>query len=250
MVGLVAALAAEARTLGPAVRREAGRITLSDGSLVAVSGIGYGAAARAAQSLIEAGAEGLVSWGMAGALDPALAVGTVCLPREIMDAHGARFTTAAHWRELLATALSNSTSMSTSNSSSTAAGRPIAAGPLLTAGAPIATVAAKQAAFRATGAVAVDMESAAVAQLAALHALPFIAVRVIVDTATDAVPPAVEAASRAGSLRMRRLVWGLMLAPTELGSLIRLGSRYRIAMATLGAVARTGAGLTRVLQTA
>jgi adenosylhomocysteine nucleosidase len=238
MVGLVAALAAEARTLGPAVRREAGRVTLSDGTLVAVSGIGPDAAARAARSLIEAGAEGLVSWGMAGALDPALAAGTVCLPGEVIDAHGARFTTAARWREPVAAALASSAQW------------PVAAGPLLTNNAPIATVAAKQAAFRATGAVAVDMESAAVAQLAALHALPFIAVRVIVDTAGDRVPPAVEAASRAGRLRTSRLVWGLLLAPAELGPLIRLGSRYRMAIATLGSVARTGAGLTRVLQTA
>ena len=173
----------------------------------------------------------------------------MCLPREIMDRATVRvlpppLTGESCWRLRF-----RSTSCRHRRLTRRSADR---GGTLLTAGAPIATVAAKQAAFRETGAVAVDMESAAVAQLAALHALPFIAVRVIVDTATDAVPPAVEAASRAGRLRMRRLVWGLMLAPAELGSSDPAGAPLsRCHALALGAVARTAcAGLTRALRTA
>ncbi len=71
-------------------------------------------------------------------------------------------------------------------------------GKLLTNEFAIEDVAAKAAAFRETGAVAVDMESLGVARIAAAHSLPFIAVRVIVDTAGDMLPDAISAATRSG----------------------------------------------------
>ena len=71
----------------------------------------------------------------------------------------------------------------------------VACGKLLTSSRALASAAAKAAAFRETGAAAVDMESLAIAEVARSHELPFIAVRVIVDTAADIVPQAVIAAS-------------------------------------------------------
>src|SRR6266403_1699369 len=76
-VGVVAALDAEARTLGPAVRRDDGLFFLSDGALLAVSGMGAALAAIAARNLIDAGAAALISFGLAGGLDPLLSAGTV-----------------------------------------------------------------------------------------------------------------------------------------------------------------------------
>jgi adenosylhomocysteine nucleosidase len=220
--GVVAALAAEARALGPAVRGGA-RPVLANGTLLAVSGIGCAAAGRAARDLIEAGATALVSWGMAGALDPKLAAGTVCLPTEVLASDGTRFRTASHWRDPLAALV--------------AAERPVAAGTLLTSVNAIDTVAAKNGAYRATGAVAVDMESAAVAQAAAGRGLPFIAVRVIADTAGDALPRAVVAASRAGQVQFWRLVLGLLMVPADIAPLLRLARRYRVAIRSLEAAA-------------
>jgi adenosylhomocysteine nucleosidase len=95
------------------------------------------------------------------------------------------------------------------------------------------TPADKAAAFRDSGAAAVDMESAAVAEVAAHHRLPFIAVRVIVDTAADRLPRAVVNASGAGRLRIGRLLAGLVVAPAEIAGLIRLTQRYRIAIRSL-----------------
>ena len=121
-----------------------------------------------------------------------------------------------------------------------------AAGALLTSLQPIGSVADKAWVFRETGAVAVDMESLGIAEVAAAHSLPFVAVRVIVDTAMDVLPRTVMAASRPpqlgdGQLSMRRLIGGLALAPMELVALIRLAQRYRVAMRSLSAVARSGA---------
>ena len=224
--GVVAALAAEARALGPAARNHPERAVLADGTLVAVSGIGCTSAARAAVELIEAGATALVSWGMAGALDPHLEAGAVCLPSEVIASDGKSFSTARQWREPLAALV--------------AAQRPVVCGKLLTSAQAIGTVAAKHAAHSKTGAAAVDMESFAVAQVAAAHGLPFIAIRVIVDTAGDVVPRCVVAASEAGRVQVWRLIRGLLRSPADIALLVRLARRYRVAMRSLIAVARLG----------
>jgi len=84
----------------------------------------------------------------------------------------------------------------------------------------------------------VDMESLAIAQVAAAHRLPFVAVRVIVDTAADELPRAVVTASQEGHVRIWRLLGAMALAPAELGALVRLAGRYRMATRRLAAVAR------------
>ncbi len=81
------------------------------------------------------------------------------------------------------------------------------------------------------------MESAGVAQVAAARHLPFIAVRVIVDTAVDALPRAVVAAGRGGQVSIPRLIAGLAAAPRDFPALIRLARRYRAATRSLAAVA-------------
>jgi hypothetical protein len=111
---------------------------------------------------------------------------------------------------------------------------------LLTTEYALETPADKSAARRATGACAVDMESSAVAQVAAAHGVPFIAVRVIVDTACDGIPQTVAGASRAGKLRTGRLILGLLRSPLEIAPLLRLARRYRVALRSLRAVASLG----------
>ena len=226
LLGVVAALEAEARTLGPAVRRPDGLRSLRDGALLAVSGMGASLAAPAARRLVDAGVSALMSFGLAGGLDPALCAGRIVLPDEIVSVDGARITTSAEWRRHLRLAM--------------APLEPVAAGKLLSSSQPIGSVADKAAAFRATGAVAVDMESLAVGQVAAAHGLPFIAVRVIVDGAADPVPGAVAAASRGGRLSILRLIGGVLAAPRDMVDLVRLARRYRAATRSLTAVARVG----------
>ena len=226
-VGVVAALASEARALGPSMPR-GGDPPISElalqgaGSLLALSGIGRAAAAAAAQALVDAGVSALMTFGMAGGLDPALKPGSVVIPRELISPDGARYAASRAWREQVAAAVSALCAVSEGN--------------LLTSTHAIQTPADKATAFRTTGAAAVDMESVAVAEIAAKHNLPFIAVRVIVDTAADMLPRAVVAASRAGKMQFARLVGGLILAPREIASLIKLAQRYRIAMRSLRAI--------------
>ncbi len=229
-LGVVAALSAEARALGRSRRAGATPANhlalLADGSLLAVSGMGGPAAARAAHVLIDAGVAALMTFGMAGGLDPTLAAGSVLLPSEVMARDGTRFATARAWRERLSANLS--------------ARCGVLGGILLTSERSIDSSEAKAAAFRDTSAAAVDMESAFVARIAADHQLPFICVRVIVDTAADALPRAVVAASRAGGVEIWRLLGGLISAPGDVAGLMRLARRYRSAMRALRLVARAG----------
>jgi adenosylhomocysteine nucleosidase len=224
-VGIVAALATEARALSSSIGDRGVPLALEDGTLLAVSGLGCVAAANSALALIKAGACALASFGLAGGLDPALVAGTIFLPAEVALVNGAPLPSARAWRERLALALSER--------------RPVTHGKLLTSEEAIADVAAKAATFRTTGAAAVDMESVAVAQMAATHGLPFLAVKVIVDTAQDALPKSVMAASDSGQLQLWRLIGALALAPRDVVGVIRLARQFRIAHRSLRAVAQS-----------
>ena len=181
----------------------------------------------AARALIEAGATALLSFGMAGGLDPALAAGTVCLPSEVVSREGIHIPTARQWRDGLCEVLS--------------ARCIVTGGRLLTSPVAIDSIEEKALAFRDTGAATVDMESLAIAQEAARRKLPFMAVRVIVDTARDTLPPSVSrVASGGGQVPIGRLLSALAVHPQELPAVIRLGNRYRAASRALAAVAGAG----------
>jgi len=226
--GIVTALAVESRTLGRLKPAGALIATLPDGTRVTVTGMGPTAAAEGARRLIACGARALISWGMAGGLDPALRAGTLVLPREVISMQGERFLTALQWRTSLARAVP--------------AVHTVTDGALLSCGAPLGSPADKAAAFRTSGAVAVDMESEAVAEVAARERVPFLAVRAIVDTADEALPPALTAAAlAAGTMRGQLVIGALLHAPGEVAALMRLAWAYRAARRSLVVAARSGA---------
>jgi adenosylhomocysteine nucleosidase len=227
VVGIVCALAAEARHLGRTTRLHEPLALLADGTLLAVTGMGAGAAALGARALIDAGATALASWGMAGGLDPSLPPGAIFLPSEIVSPDGAAILTARPWRERLSAAL--------------AAHHPMNGGKLLTSPTAVGSTTDKHLLFHNTRAAAVDMESFAIAQVAAAHDCPFVAVRVIVDGAADVLPKAVTAAAdSAGHLHLWRLIGALAMTPSDLAPLLRLSQRYRAASRSLAVVANIG----------
>jgi adenosylhomocysteine nucleosidase len=226
IIGVIAALSSEARCLGRSRQRADGSVRLDDGTLVRVSGIGPEAATLSAEALVRSGATALLSWGVAGGLDPALCSGTVLLASEVLASGGDAehpsamcFSTFLPWRERLQQRLGPSALQ----------------GALLSGPELIATPAHKAQLFARTAARAVDMESAAIAAVARRHELPFMAVRVIVDGARDALPAALADRLRQGGS------WGPLLAMPQLWpSLLRLGVRYRRARSALRGCARVG----------
>ncbi|HET8699354.1 MAG TPA: purine and other phosphorylase-like protein, family 1 [Gammaproteobacteria bacterium] len=185
---------------------------------VTQSGPGLARAAEHARAALAAGAGALVSWGLAGGVDADLGPGTVVVPRRVRAADGAIYAVDDGWRAVIAHALRAELAVSD--------------GDLLTAAEPLATPAAKRAAA-ALGVAAVDTESAAIAAVAAAARVPFVALRAIVDTAADVLPPvAVAWVDERGN---RRFAAALAAAakPLQWPALWILARRYRAASRAL-----------------
>jgi adenosylhomocysteine nucleosidase len=228
VTGIVAALTAEARTLGPVRAHQIN--SLPDGSLLIISGMGPQAATRAALALVGAGARSLLSFGLAGALDPALHAGALLLPAAVTDGSGARHRTSDAWRERLAARAGG--------------GAEHHGGILLSVAQPLLTVSAKSEAWSRTQACAVDMESFAIGSVAVQMQVNFAVARVVVDTALDSLPRSItRATDPRGELHYPHLISGLLGSPADVFTLLRLARRYRKAMGSLRQLGRLSLAL-------
>ena len=94
--------------------------------------------------------------------------------------------------------------------------------------------AAKQALFAATGAAGVDLESAAVARVAARHRLPFAVLRAVCDPAQLSLPPlALVALDGEGRIGAARVLASLAARPWQIVALLRLARAAAAARAAL-----------------
>ena len=223
-VGIVVALASEARALTTRKVHSGRIIPLAGGAGLWLSGMGPAAARNAAQALANSGATALAVFGVAGALDSGLRSGTLFCPERILDDNGQGYAPDPTWRLSLLQQLA-------------AATLPILeTGKLLSMPMPLLTTAAKTAARDRYAAAAVDMESAAVAEIARDHGLPFVVLRVIIDELHDTVPAALHASVDAwGRPRLLRLMASLGRHPSLLAHLPDLHKRMSQALRTLRA---------------
>jgi hypothetical protein len=103
----------------------------------------------------------------------------------------------------------------------------------------VSTSREKQQLHQQTNAVALDMESVAVAKVAQAHALPFLAIRAIADPVTMDLPKAIGHALNAqGDVELGKLLKFLLWHPSELKGLITLGQHFNAAKRTLKLVAK------------
>lgn len=215
-IGFVAALAIECTSL----RRHSPR---AGRWLVLQSGPGAARAGDAAQRAVGAGAGLLVSWGLAGGLGAAVPPGTVVLPRRVLSEGAEPVEVDALWHARL---------------SALATDLSVDGGDLLTVPAALESPAAKRAAAAATGAVAVDMESAAIGTAAARAGVPFVAARVVIDGCDDALPSGSESFVDARGNRRTLAAMRASLDPRQWRALITLAGRYRLASGVLDRLAR------------
>lgn len=147
----------------------------------------------------------VLSFGIAGALDPALAPGDIVVATEVMGERDNEDVSG----EILAVLMRRLAPL-----------RPMAAG-IAGVDAPAMDGAQKSALRAATAAGAVDMETHVAAEFAATRGLPFGAVRVICDPARRALPPLVATAVRPdGSTDVFAVVRGLATRPRQSSALI------------------------------
>jgi hypothetical protein len=201
------ALKIEARAIARAFNvptpRPGEPVTFSHGPIpVELHVIGVGAP-RMPADLSPQTTETVIMTGLAGGLDPSLGIGDVVIDD------------ASTWRP------------------------PNANFPCLkchTADQVIGSVEDKSRLFQQTGAAFVDMESAAVREAAARLGIPYLGVRAISDTATDAVDPAVlRLVDPFGNVRVRALAGSLIKSPTLVPRLMELSKASKKALAALSA---------------
>ena len=180
------------------------------------------------------GLRAVVSFGIAGGLDPALRPGdiVVCTHLDAQVRFAADPALVRRLSERLSERLDGTPD------------RTVAGG---LAGSDVAVMAvADKAALRTrTGALAVDMESHVAAAYAARHALPFAAIRVVCDPAGRALPAfAASALTPEGEPDIRAVLGALLRGRARIGELIRLGRDSSAAFAALTRCrARLGPGL-------
>jgi adenosylhomocysteine nucleosidase len=209
-IGIVAGLEPEVRSL----RR------LPEEFSIAVSGMGAERSYRAAQRLVQSGAQALVSWGCAAALDSRLEPGMLVMPRAVVGASGEAHAVDTEWQQAVIGVLNSRLKVHT--------------GPLVETVRTLATAADKRELLTRSRALAADMESAGVARAARELGVPFLALRAIADGADVAVPQELERAVAAdGEIDVGATAARLIVAPWRWPAAVRLGLGFRAALLTL-----------------
>jgi adenosylhomocysteine nucleosidase len=191
-IGIIVGLTAEAR------------IAQRAGWAVAVGGGLPMGARRMAERLVQDGATLLISFGLAGGLDPSLKAGTLVVPRTVL-AQNQSYACDPELRRVLeegATAVDS----------------------VLAGEAVVALATEKARLWQRCGAAAVDLESGVVAEVAQARGVPFAVLRAICDPAWRDLPrTAVEAVDRTGRVRPMKMAGMLARHPMDIFGLIALG---------------------------
>jgi adenosylhomocysteine nucleosidase len=163
---------------------------------------------------------GVISFGVAGGLDPTLKSGDIVVATEVL-AGDARWLAELPLNEeqIASVALKR---------------RRVVRGGLAGVEQVIAARAGKAALWSATGAAAVDMESHIAAAYAAEVGLPFAALRVISDPASRALPAiAMSAIKPNGDIDLRKVLRGVARNPLSLRALVSTGIDFNRALRSL-----------------
>ena len=196
----VTGLAAEARLL----RRLGYRVFAGGGT--------PDGAARCAEAAVAAGATALISFGLAGGLDPRRPSGALVIPA------------CVSWRGRTLRADRGLADAFGGTNCET----------LLAVDAVAATAADKRHLWAETKAAAIDMESGAVSETAARHGLPFAVLRAICDPAQRSLPPAALAAlDDAGRIGLLKVAASVLRHPGQIPALFALAADAARARKTL-----------------
>ncbi len=212
-VGFVTGLAAEAALLT--------RFDKQSGIRASCAGADSVRAAVAAETLVAEGATALVSFGVAGGLDPALRPGDLLIPELVVAPDGTSIAIDEAWRQAVLRRAE-------------AGGLTPVGGALAGCDSAVSSVHEKLALHRERDVRAVDMESHAVGRVAAAAGLPFLILRAVADPAERALPALVEDSIAVdGRPRVGLVLARLALAPWHIGALLRLRRESEAALAAL-----------------
>lgn len=214
-IGVVTGLASEAAVVTAMLNE-------SDTAIrVVCAGASTQRAAVLTRQLTDSGVAALLSFGIAGALDPQIDCGELIVTDRVKGHDGEDFDCDRRWRETLTRKLGE-------------AAIHLRVGSLLASTRTLRQASEKSAAYRDSGCLATDMESGAVAAIANERGLPFLAVRAVADRAGDTLPALVETAVKPnGRAAVARAVGALLRHPGDIPATLRLARQNELALARL-----------------
>jgi hopanoid-associated phosphorylase len=161
---------------------------------------------RAAEDLVGRGAKTLVSFGTAGAINPALGTGTIVLGTEVLDSLGRRWACDQAGYQELAKSL-----------------QPCFLGKILGVDRPLLDAEEKGKARNDSGADIADMESHVVGSAAKEKSVPFLVVRVVLDDARRAIPAALSSAiDERGGIQLLAIIRAIFKRETTIAQILEL----------------------------
>lgn len=225
ITGIVVALPEELSTLTSKKIDKGCCVFITDTIVLAYSGAGADNARTASELLLAQGVTRLISWGCAAALSESLKPGDLILADTLIDAEGTQIDIQPDWIGLTNTLLSSHVKAHI--------------GSLAESLTIVATAKDKKHLHSQTGAIALDMESTAVAKVARQNGLPFLTIRTIADPVHMDLPKAINhSLNDEGDVVLAKLLAFIALHPTELPGLIKLGLHFNAAKNTLRSVAK------------
>lgn len=221
-LGLVTGLVVEAARIEAVFDSE----PESERPFVGVAGGSAERAASVAMQHLENGADVLVSFGIAGGLDPSRSPGDIVVGTFVwQDADLTQTDTAPAWTQLLAERIGLECRVET--------------GGVAGIDTPVMSSAGKALLRDKTDAVAADMESHGVARVAAKAGIPLLVIRAIADPATRAIPAAALVGMGPDGHRRPFAVLGKLLTrPQDLPGIIGLARDSSAALGSLAVAAR------------
>ena len=196
------------------------RIAAGPGMIVICSSSDPGQLRALLATLDSSSFRGVISFGVAGGLDPTLRSGDVVVATEVLAGDTRFLAGLALNDEMIARAALRR--------------RRVVRGGLAGVEQVVAARACKAALRSETGAAAVDMESHIAAAYAAAAGLPFAALRVISDPASRALPELTKTAIKPnGDIDLRKVLRGLARNPMTLRALVSTGIDFNRALRSL-----------------
>ncbi len=225
ILGIVVALSSEAKPLSQQRLPTDEVIRLSDNVLLYISGMGAQRAQHAGEVLLKQGVQALLSWGTAVALKPGVNPGQLLIPANVMTSDQTPVSVSQDWHSLLSELFSDTFSVCTE--------------PLIATGKILHTTDGKQTVRIQSGAVAADMESAALGTLAHDQGIKFAAIRVIADSADMRLPAWLpDCIDAFGHAHPARFLVNYLFRPYDWFAVYKLARSFNKALAVLKAIAQ------------
>lgn len=223
ITGIIIALADEINSLTTYKINKGDCVFINERTLLAFSGAGSENASKACHLLINKGAQRLISWGCAAALNNSLKPGDLVLPRTLVAENQQQLSINSPWSDYVTEQLSQLKPYTGSLSESFII---------------VAKSSEKKTIHQQTGAIALDMESIAIAKTAKQYSLPVLVIRAIADPVTMDLSKAISYAfNKQGDIELTKLLSYVLAHPSEIPGLIKLGLHFSAAKNKLKLVA-------------